>query len=238
MVKKSKKNVVARLPREIRNELRMTCAMKGFSELRSGKPRRLNEQHIFMSKFYHGHPPNQPSQIRLLSEGRAAYRDLFEEDIVKTTKKNADIDSVRVLRLKHVLCGCRGTSYHSASDINWQDLEKKNRTGSLIIGGRNLHDLAARGMRCLKKALAFASEKWDDKSLEPKGSGSSIEDVIEYVRKKMYHELVGPKDKEGSDEESESEQVVVSTVEGKDTTEADGETGVVKEKATKKRCKK
>ena len=47
-----------------------------------------------------------------------------------------------------------------------------------------MHDLALRGMRCLKKALALASEKWDDKSLEPKDSGLSIKDVIGYVRKK------------------------------------------------------
>ena len=71
--------------------------------------------------IYHSHPPNQPSQIKLLSEGRAAYRDLFEEDTVKTTRKNADVDSVRVLRLKQVLCGVRGTIYHSTSDINWED---------------------------------------------------------------------------------------------------------------------
>ena len=211
--KKGKKKGVEPLPRYVRGELRMACAMRGFSELKSGKPRRLNEQHEYMARFFHGSPPNYPSQIKLLCEGRASYRDLFEEVTMKSTKRKADIDEVRVLRLKSVFSGRDGRVYDSGVDIRWEDLEKKNRTGALLVGGRNLHDLATKGSRNYKKALAYSAEKWNDKLMEPKESGSSVEDVIEYVRKKMYLDIVGPKKKGGkvlrSDDESESEEIQV-----------------------------
>ena len=153
MKKKGKKKGVDPLPRYVRGELRMACAMRGFSDLKSGKPRRLNEQYAYMARFFHGSPPNYPSQIKLLSEGRSAYRDLFEEATVKSTKKKADIDEVRVLRLKSVFSGRDGRVYHSGVDIRWQDLEKKNRTGALLVGGRNLHDLATKGTDATKRRL-------------------------------------------------------------------------------------
>ena len=59
------------LPRAIRNELRTACAMKGHSKMKSGKKMRLSEQWDFMGKFFHGRPPNYPSQIEMLAEGRA-----------------------------------------------------------------------------------------------------------------------------------------------------------------------
>ena len=87
MKKKGKKKAIKRLPRYIRGELRMACAMRGFSDLKSGKPRRPNDQYSYMARFFHGSPPNYPSQIKLLSEGRSLYRDIFEEETVKNTKK-------------------------------------------------------------------------------------------------------------------------------------------------------
>ena len=87
MKKKGKKKVIKPLPRYIRGKLRMACAMRGFSDLKSGKPRRLNNQYSYMARFFHGSPPNYPSQIKLLSEGCSLYRSLLEEEIVKNTKK-------------------------------------------------------------------------------------------------------------------------------------------------------
>jgi len=121
----------------------MTCALKGLSDLKSGKYRRLNEQYSFMSKFFHVQPPNYLSQIKLLSEGCASYRDLFEEETITNTKKKADLNDGRMLRLKQVLSRDK-TRVYSGSDIRYDDLEKKNRTGSLLTAGRNLYDLAVR----------------------------------------------------------------------------------------------
>ena len=77
----------------------MTCALKGISDLKSGKSRRLNEQYSFISKFFHGQTPNYPAQVKLLSEGRATYRDLFEEEKITSTKKKVDLNDVMILRL-------------------------------------------------------------------------------------------------------------------------------------------
>ena len=69
--------------------------------------------------------------------------------------------------------------------------------------GVNLHDLVSKGSCCYKKALAYLVDRWDKKMMEPKESGWSV---------KVYLETVGPRGngiKEGgSDEESESEQII------------------------------
>ena len=85
----SKKSSKAKtpLPRYIREELRMTCALKGYSSLKVGKSRRLPEQYEYMNKFYHGKVPSHPPQIKLLAEGHLNYKDLYESISVNITKK-------------------------------------------------------------------------------------------------------------------------------------------------------
>ena len=56
------------LPKFVRNDLPTACALKGFIELRSGKSKRVIEQHNQMARFYHGKPPKYPSQIKLLAD--------------------------------------------------------------------------------------------------------------------------------------------------------------------------
>ena len=85
--KKRNKKAIEPLPRCIHGELRMAYAMRGHLDLKSGKPRLLNDQHTRIARFFHGSPPNYPSQIKLLAEGRASYQDLFEEETVKNAKK-------------------------------------------------------------------------------------------------------------------------------------------------------
>ena len=77
--------------------------------------------------------------------------------------------------------------------------------------------MAIRGARAYKKALAFSKDKWDIDTLEPKKSGETMQDCIEYVRMKMYKDT-----KKGgtSDDESESEEKPSSAITA-DTTAAD-----------------
>ena len=58
---KGKVRKAVQLPVLIWNEIRMTCALKGYNILKSGKSRRLTEQQVYLAKFYHGKPPNHPS---------------------------------------------------------------------------------------------------------------------------------------------------------------------------------
>ena len=83
--------------------------------------------------------------------------------------------------------------------------------GKQLITGRNLHAMAIRGARAYKKALAFSTHKWDRVTMQPKKSGETIEDVIEYVRQRMYHEKQKEKKpSDSSEEESESEDNEIS----------------------------
>ena len=113
------------LPRGIRNELRTACAMKGHSKMKSSRKMQLNEQWDFMGKYFHGRPPNYPSQIEMLVEGRAGYADLFEEVEVPATKKKDDINTVTRLRLKQIITNDERRVYYSGTDIRLEDLEKK-----------------------------------------------------------------------------------------------------------------
>ena len=181
------------LPTLIRNELRMTCALRAYNDLKSGSKKKVSDQHKFMSLFYHGKPPNHPAQIQLLSEARLKYRELYDEVDVPTTSKRAnELSSVKRFQLKKSLSRDNSRSYCSGIDIRLEDLEKKNKTGSVLITGRNLLDLAVKGLRSFKKALAFNSAVWDSEKLIPKKSGESIEDCIEYVRRRMYIEEKKP----------------------------------------------
>ena len=198
-----------RLPKHIRNELRMTCAMRGFSKLKTGSKKHLKDQRDTMFKFYHGRPPNHPSQIKLLSEGRLAYSELYDEVLIPSTNKNESSEPVKRLRLKHILTRDDTRNYYSGTDIRANDLEKKNLTGNILIGARNIHDLAIKGAREYKKALSFNNGVWDNVKMQPKDSGDSIDDCIEYVRREMYKLHMKPKDNEDeSDLDSESHDVL------------------------------
>ena len=85
--KRVKSKGAINLPRFIHDELRMTCALKGYSSLKTGKSRRLPDQYLYMEKFYHGKVPSHPAQIQLLAKGHLNYRDMYDVVSVKVTKK-------------------------------------------------------------------------------------------------------------------------------------------------------
>lgn len=55
--------------------------------------------------------------------------------------------------------------------------------------------MATRAVKNFKKATAFNNDKWDVTKMEPKESGDSIKDCIEYVCRKMYKANVKPSGK-------------------------------------------
>ena len=191
--KKSKKaSKPLNIPKFVRKELRISCASKSFADMRSGKSKRMNEQYEQMYIFCHGKPPKYPSKIKLLAEGKLNYEDLYEEIEMTATKKTDGATNVKRLQLKQILTRDTGRIYYSGINIRSNDLEKKCRTGNLLIGGRNILDLATKAVRNFTKALAFNNDIWDSTKMEPKESGDSVDDCIEYVRRKMYKENVQP----------------------------------------------
>ena len=202
--KKKGKAMAKPLPKYIRDELRMTCALKAYSALKTGKSMRLPDQHAAMDKFFHGKTPTHPAQIKLLAEAHLNYCALYEEMDVTVKKKNDSTGSKTTavsFKLKDIVTNDRSRLYYSGTDIRYEYLEKKIRVGNQLITGRNLHAMAVRGARAYKKALAYSKDKWNMVSLEPKKSGETIEDVIEYVRVDMYKDLVSSEKYDGSIDE-------------------------------------
>jgi len=134
--------------------------------------------------------------------------------------------------LKDMVTNNSSRVFVSGTDIQYEDLEKKNRVGKQTKNGRNLHGMVVRGTRAYKKALAYSKDKWEMVTLEPKKSGKTIEDVIDNVRVSMYNDLVSSKKNDGSsDEESESKEVAPSfTIITKDK---ENEVNVSKSKSNK-----
>ena len=78
------------LPRNIHDELRMTCALNRYLILKTGKAMRLSDQYAHMHKFYHGQTPSHPPQIKLLADAHVNYLALYdkEEVLVKLKKQS------------------------------------------------------------------------------------------------------------------------------------------------------
>ena len=92
-IKRKKKNILAKktkMPKAIRDELRLTCALRGFASMRQGFHNTLAEQAKIMYDWFHGVPGQQPSQLKMLAEGTGVYRDLYEATTqrIVTSKKN------------------------------------------------------------------------------------------------------------------------------------------------------
>ena len=87
--KKRSKQKIVPLPTNICTELRMTCALKGYSKLKCDDSKMLQNQQDALSKFYHGKEPSHPSQIKLLAIAHLNYRDMYNE-VTTTTKNKTD----------------------------------------------------------------------------------------------------------------------------------------------------
>lgn len=180
----------SRLPKSIRDELRMCCALRGYSKIRQGDGKTLLQQHASMQKFFHGELGKSPSQVKMLAEGTSHYQDLYESGVVSmVTKKDSKRKKRQDVTRRHLrinLSRDETTLYYVGSEITYGDLEKKNRQGNEVLNGRQLTDMAKKGLREYRKALAFANMKWNIIKNEPKESGTTVEDVIEFVRCQMY----------------------------------------------------
>ena len=133
-------------------------------------------------------------------------------------QKNDDASSLSVFTLKNSLTRDNYRDYYSGTDINVFDLEK-NRTTPQLISGRQLHEVAKRGVKSYRKALSFASAKWDINTDTPKESGTTADDVIEFVRCKMY-KLLKTKKSEDSEEDEDDDDI---NTDNEDENNEDGE---------------
>jgi len=69
--------------------------------------------------------------------------------------------------------------------------------------------MAREGLKYYRKAMSFYIKEWNMKTNQPVESGSSVDDVVDYVRHKMYEVLVTSKAKYVfSDSNSEGDEII------------------------------
>ena len=197
-----------KLSKVIRDEIRMTCALRGFSTLIEGSRNTKNRQFDQMYHFYHGKKTHRPSQIRMLCQGQGIYSAMYDSFPVIVTSKNGTTESVTRLHLKPSLHRDLNINYRADYDLVSEDLERKTVNNPLLVTGRSLHVLAKKGISYYRKALSFTSTKWDIKKNEPKESGCTVADVIDYVRREMYKDIYDiPTEDQDSEEEDDYNEV-------------------------------
>ena len=183
----------AELEKELRDELRLTAAMRCFSIMRSGSSKSTSAQHEYMFKLFHGDGNSVASNIEMLCNATYNYKDMYDVDdtqAVVSKTDSADAESRLVYSLKTCLHRDDTRKYYANIEITVRDLEKKGRNGKQLVSGRNLLDMAKKGTANYRKALSFAVKKFDLEKMEVIDSGNSIEDVIEFVRCEMYKHLI------------------------------------------------
>ena len=210
--KKSQEIII--LPKIIRDELRMCVALRGYSAIREGEGKTLQQQYVCMEDFYHGKPGHSPSQIMMMAEGELNYADLYKSTIKTITSKKSQSKTKKNTAIKYYLKESLSRDdsrrYYQGTDITVRDLEKKLRTGKAILHGRQLTTMAKKGIREYRKALSFTKDKWDLKTNQPKESGTSVDDVIEYVRQKMYKKSIVVIDSDGDGDDDDDDVVTAS----------------------------
>eukprot|EP00548_Thalassiothrix_antarctica_P015743 CAMPEP_0194166986 /NCGR_PEP_ID=MMETSP0154-20130528/2433_1 /TAXON_ID=1049557 /ORGANISM="Thalassiothrix antarctica, Strain L6-D1" /LENGTH=427 /DNA_ID=CAMNT_0038877803 /DNA_START=367 /DNA_END=1647 /DNA_ORIENTATION=- len=167
-----------------------------------------------MATFYHGREPNHPSQIKLLCSASYTYRRLFDTTSSIATKKTDTTSSVSSITLKTELSRDKNRIYHTEIDINSLDLEKKFMTTAQLISGRQLLETAKRGIKSYKKALSFAASKWNLKTDSPIESGTTEDDVMQYVRERMFKLSQKNDDNTSSDEDDIGPDTNDSVIDG------------------------
>ena len=180
----------------------MTCALKGYSKIKCGKGKKLKRQEMELERFFHGEEPDYPSQISLLANASYSYRELYDGSTVVSTNKNDSREDITANTLKDCYTAGSNIKFRSGIDITSLDLERRFLTGKQLITGRKLIEMARDGVKNYKKALSFCDIKYNSKTQTCIKSGDTVEDVIEYVRCKMYQLL---KKNKGTEDDDRSE---------------------------------
>ena len=186
------------VPVAVINELKIALVLRGYSSMTEQGPMSVREQWLWLERFYHGKGNTHPSQVDMLVKGIGFYADLFDSVTPTVTDKNHQGVGYQLI-LKNKFLPDSSKKYIAGVDILASELEKKSRSSKQLVTGRNLLDIANRNMKKHRKAIGFASHLWDlDKNI-PIKSGTTEDDVIEYVRCKMWYYIRKKQEKKRDD---------------------------------------
>ena len=125
----------------------------------------------------------------MLCDGSATYRNLYDSSQLAVTKKSIEKSSTLALALKSSLTLGLNSNYRAGCEITAYDSEKKTVNYPLLVTDWSLNATANKGVIFYCKALVYATTKWDLKKNEPKESGTSSANVIEFECREIYKEI-------------------------------------------------
>ena len=150
---KAKTKPVMALPKPIRDELRMSVALRGYSVIKGGDGKTMTQQEKLLEDFFHGKKKHSPSQIQMLVNGQLHYASFYEKQSApisskkkKLSKKNK-VPATDTYILKQSLSRNDSRIFVQNIDITVKDLEKKLLSGTDIVHGRQLLAMAKKGLK-------------------------------------------------------------------------------------------
>ena len=91
-----------KLPKNLRDELRMTCVLRGYSALREEGQMAQTKQQDFIYDFFHGIDGKGPSQIKMVAEGLSSCKDLYETTMKPIVNKKGKKHPTNKDRLSNI----------------------------------------------------------------------------------------------------------------------------------------
>lgn len=143
--------------------------------------------------FYHGKLTQRISHITFLHDGFRPYDNMFEEHKQLVLDSSSTSSSSHVnYRLKDIYY-CSIDSYLLGRDIKLTDLRRTDHNNDTLTSGRQMLSRAKEAVNNIKKALYFKRLRLNIEKMEPIKSGDTKEDIIMFVRNKMWVDYMSQK---------------------------------------------
>ncbi|CAB9496563.1 unknown protein [Seminavis robusta] len=203
------------LVQECRSMVATQCGEICMADKADGKD--LDGQKELMGKCFHG-SAGYGSCLTNLIEGKGDYASLYDRMAIENNREGNELRKDGYSLILRDLVSCDEGKF-KPRNICCQDRFSFNvalaattfyvhsrgftrealaKTKGELIQGRNVYD---RGNRCIanyKTALKYHDEFCPKSSPEPYPSGKGLDDILMYVRQKMYMLLKGAKNKDGA----------------------------------------
>ncbi|CAB9530662.1 unknown protein [Seminavis robusta] len=174
------------LLQEVRNVLATECREMVMCEKATGE--NVAGQHNMMSKVFHG-SAGYASVVDKLLDGKGPYASVFNKLPIENNREgNDERPSGHMLVMKDIVSCNEGAKY--VAQERGFNKEAITKNGEKKLEGRNIGERAITSTANYKFALKYCDEYCQDGKLP---SGKSLDDMVLYVRQKMYVHLRGGK---------------------------------------------
>ncbi|CAB9530829.1 unknown protein [Seminavis robusta] len=153
-------------------------------------------QEAMMSNVFHG-SPGYASVLDEMMQGKGIYASMFDKVPIENNREgNENRQGGHMLVAKDIFSCDEGSKFIVHAKGFVRDALAKN--GDEMISGRNIKDRANNSIGVYKFALKYCDEYMDDSGTGKYPSGKGFEDMVLYVRQKVYVHLKGGKNNKGA----------------------------------------